>query len=116
MTVTTDHVELAEQIDNARLAPREDATRIRERIEFILTHYPILSASMLQISIGPNMSPRLWRPVLQEMINEGVVVRKEEPTTSNIGQFRTLVKISLAPPVAAPAEAELQQVQEPIWP
>lgn len=49
------------------------AFHCRELIIHTLSIYPQLSATMLQVGIGPGISPKHWRPVLHDMVKEGVV-------------------------------------------
>lgn len=45
----------------------------RQKITHLLRVYPAISATAIQTGIGTSQSPKLWRPLLQEMINEGIV-------------------------------------------
>lgn len=69
---------------------------IRERIVHILTVYPKISVSMLQIGVGTSLAPRLWKPVLEQLITEGIVVREQLNYTSPTGreQLYTSLKLS----------------------
>lgn len=44
---------------------------IRDRIVHVLTVYPNISHSMLQIGLGPALSPKMWRPVLSQLYHQG---------------------------------------------
>jgi hypothetical protein len=101
---------VGEHVDQP-IVPRETPDRIRERILFLLGHYPVVSHSMLQISLGPNLSPKLWKPVVDELIKEGVLCKEEEAVTSNLGRYQTLVKIRLANKEEL---VDLQDLDEPI--
>jgi hypothetical protein len=46
---------------------------IEERIIQILVVYPKLSPTMLQMAMGPTVPASCWRPVLQRLIDEGVI-------------------------------------------
>lgn len=53
-----------------KLDPSNDPALTAEKIKFILTYFPKLSHSMLQVGIGMNVPSKLWRPILEEMIIE----------------------------------------------
>lgn len=57
---------------------------IRQRIVHTLRIYPQLSHSMLQVGIGTGLSPTLWHPVLEKMIEEGIVKRKAVKETNPV--------------------------------
>lgn len=67
---------------------------IREKIAHILTIYPVLSPSMIQTSLG-NVSPKVWKPVLETMIQEGELHRGETVAPTPSQQHRCYVQISL---------------------
>lgn len=66
------------------------------RITHVLKHFPRLSHSMLQVGLGPNLPPRVWRPVLDEMITEGEVKVETLSVTAPSGRQQSLTIISLA--------------------
>lgn len=72
-------------------------TSIRARIMFVMRIYPRLSASMIQVGIGPHTKPDIWRPILEEMVEEGVLIRKYIPTTTPKGTYRTVSVLELRP-------------------
>lgn len=51
----------------------ESRNKIRERIIETLKVYPVLSLTMLQSHVRPYGAH--WRQVLEDLVNEGVVVR-----------------------------------------
>lgn len=59
-TETTSPVELYEQT--------------KARILHTLEIYPFISSSMVHISIGSSTPTLLWRPLLQELIEDGLVL------------------------------------------
>ena len=67
-------------------ATEDDGPSIEDRITHCLKIYPILSHSMLQTGIGTNISPIDWKPVLQEMIHKGKVIRDELQVKSVSGR------------------------------
>lgn len=68
---------------------------IRDRIIHLLGMYPILSPSMLQVGLGPNLPPKEWRPVLAEMLEDKTVTRLEIVAPTPFGQHRTYTQLSL---------------------
>jgi len=68
---------------------------LREKIEHTLKVYPGISASMLQVGIGTSMPSDFWKPVLEKMIIEGVVVREEVAFATPSRAVRSYVKLSL---------------------
>ncbi len=80
---------------------------IRARILFILYHYPTLSPSMLQASLG--IKPTDWKPILEELIEEGNIERTSVSAYSPTGRSHMLTKLSLALPAhIEPTSEELQ--------
>lgn len=73
----------------------DDKQKMKEKIAFVLTVYPRLSASMLHTGIGPNTSPRLWRPVLDEMVSEGTIERIDVGIVTHIDQYRSFTFLKL---------------------
>lgn len=67
---------------------------IREKIIHILLHYPILSPSMLGISV--QLPAEMWKPIFQELLKEGTVKQDFVVNESPTGRHQTLTKISLA--------------------
>ena len=47
---------------------------IANKIVHVLSIYPIISPTMLQASLGPGLGPKLWRPVLDKLVEWGTVV------------------------------------------
>jgi hypothetical protein len=76
--------------------PVPETLQIAQRIKHVLLHFPKLSHSMLQIGLGPAMSVKVWRPVLDEMIVEGEIVVETVHTTTPSGRSQTYTIISLA--------------------
>lgn len=57
-------------------------TEVRERILHTLSIYPFISSSMLHIGIGTSNPVTLWRPILAELVAEGVVVVTQVSATT----------------------------------
>jgi hypothetical protein len=91
-----------------------DTEKLEDKIIFILTAYPRLMPSMLHVGIGPHVSPRVWRPVLDQMIAKGIVICEQMGITTPIGQYRTITVLRLANPT--PLESLVQSYQDRIAP
>ncbi len=73
-----------------------DTGNIKEKIVHMLTIYPLISPTMLQGGLGPYVKPRDWKPLLEVLIQEGVVVRTQEEVFTPNDRFNTYTKLSLA--------------------
>lgn len=69
---------------------------IRERIIHVLSIYPKVSTSMLQVGVGTSLMPALWKPVLAQMIVDGIVIEERECHTTPTGRMQTYTVLSLA--------------------
>jgi len=67
---------------------------VRERILHVLSIYPKVSPSMLQIAL--NMPIKIWHPVLEALISDGHVSRASivSPTPSGRHQSYTILSSS----------------------
>lgn len=72
---------------------------IRDRILHLLTVYPRISPSMLQIGIGTSVPPTLWRPILDDLVKEGRVLIENVNCQSPAGRARSYQVVSLASPM-----------------
>ena len=59
---------------------------IRAKILHTLAVYPYLSASMLQVGIGTAISPKIWHPVKDALLREGLIIQEEIRTRSSVGR------------------------------
>ena len=69
---------------------------VRSRIEHVLKIYPVLSFTMLQVGLGTGFRPIFWRPVLNEMIQDGTVRHWEEMRAGPTGRYNMYSFISLS--------------------
>lgn len=69
---------------------------IRDKIVHVLSIYPRISVSMLQIGVGTSLMPGLWKPILQRMIQEGQVLeeRKMYRTPTDRQQSYTILSLN----------------------
>lgn len=70
---------------------------IKAKILHVLSIYPMLSPSMLQVGIGTAVTPKLWHPILAVLIKEGKVERFEMQSRAPSGRDQTYACIRLIP-------------------
>jgi hypothetical protein len=68
---------------------------LADKIVHALTVWPVLSPSMLQVGIGTSVSPKLWHPILEQLIKDGVVKREEVRAKSPLGRDQVYIRLSL---------------------
>lgn len=68
---------------------------IQERIIHVLTIWPKISLSMLQVGIGTAISPKLWHPVYQKLKAEGRILESEFVAKGPTGRDQTYKIVSL---------------------
>lgn len=68
---------------------------IREKIIHLLKIYPIISPTMLQGGLGPYVKPKVWRPILEQLVQEGIVEQTQETLLSPGGRHNVHNKIQL---------------------
>lgn len=84
------------EADEETLMELNTARRIlREKILHTLKIYTRLSPSMLQVGIGTAISPKLWHPVLEQLINQGEVEREEIHAKSHVGRDQVYTVLHL---------------------
>ncbi len=72
-----------------------DAEGIATKILHLLSIYPIISPTMLQGGLGPQMRPAQWRPVLAQLITDGKVIESNKSTTTPADRYNTYSRLSL---------------------
>lgn len=65
----------------------------RDRILKTLTVFPELSLSMLHTGIGPSLPSKVWKPVLMQMVEEGVVALEIKIHDGKSYQVYSLAKL-----------------------
>lgn len=75
---------------------------IESRIVELLMVYPSISPTMLQAGLGPSLSPDIWRPVFQNLIEKGVVIQRAELPPMNMRRNRPYSVVELSPARYAP--------------
>lgn len=90
MTIEEDH-----QVDPEKdFVPATDDL-IRERIIYVLTIWPKISPSMLQVGIGTALSPKMWRPVFDKLIRDRIVQQTISSSKSPSDRDQTHTTVSL---------------------
>lgn len=77
---------------------QEVADAIKEKILHILSVYPKLSPSMLQMGLGAGCSASMWKPVLHGLIADGIAHQYFHASTFPSGKAANSPIISLSPP------------------
>jgi hypothetical protein len=81
------------------MVPKEDNDNydeyLKQRITHILSIYPELSPSMIQVALGASISSRWWKPVLEQMVNEGTLARRFAYSKGPGGKGRSYTLIRL---------------------
>lgn len=73
----------------------ESPAAVRAKILHLLELYPIISPTMLQAGLGPATKPKVWRPVLAELVTLGLVVEDEIPTTTTTERYNSYKRLHL---------------------
>lgn len=77
---------------------------IRSRLIHVLTIYPGISPSMLQVGIGTALSPKMWHPIMDKLKADGIVKEDEFMAQAPNGRdltYKKLVLVSQEPAVTA---------------
>lgn len=63
------------------------AEMLRSRIVHVLTVFPFLSQSMINVGIGTSIPSKLWQPILEDLISEGTIsktaINAQSPSDRN---------------------------------
>lgn len=73
----------------------EEQEEIRIKIIHLLGIYPVISSTMLQGGLGPQLKPAYWRPVLTQLIEDGIVKEESESMQTPGGRHNSYTKLSL---------------------
>ena len=75
---------------------------IRARLIHVLTIYPGISPSMLQVGIGTAISPKMWHPIMTKLKAAGIVKEEEVMAQAPNGRDLTYKKLVVTLPVVLP--------------
>ena len=73
----------------------DENEKLADKIVHILTVYPMISPSMLQIGLGPAVSPSIWKPILEGLIESGTVIRTNVLAETPSGRQNTYMRLEL---------------------
>ena len=93
------------QIAEDQIPKDENDNKLREIIIHVLSVYPIISPTMLQMGIGNSISPSKWRPSLEALIRADIVKRWADTELAPSGRHNNYTKLSLT-------EAYLQRLKQ----
>ena len=68
---------------------------IAVKILHLLSIYPIISPTMLQGALGGAMKPAIWKPVLDELVTAGKVIKEQESTMTPADRYNEYSKLKL---------------------
>ena len=72
-----------------------DTEDIATKILHLLSIYPIISPTMLQGGLGPQMRPAQWRPVLAQLIEDKKVIESQKSMMTPNDRYNTYSRLSL---------------------
>ena len=70
---------------------------IRDKILHLLKIYRYLSPSMIQVGIGPSLPPTLWKPLLDQLVQDKVVFKHSIQAETPKGRIQMYTVITLDP-------------------
>lgn len=76
------------------MTPIPDIKDVENRILHILQIYPKISPSMMQIGIGSQIPAAIWKPILEDLISNGLIKRDIIMGKSASGRIQTYTIIS----------------------
>lgn len=76
--------------------PTTEDDQIKGKILHLLSIFPKISPSMMQIGIGSGLPASIWRGKLQELIEDGLVAEDIIVSTSPTGRTQSYTVIRLA--------------------
>jgi len=83
------------KVEEVEVVESNTPEALRVKILHLLSIYPIISPTMLQGGLGPAKKPILWRPVLEQLKEEGLVVETQESMLTPTERYNTYTKLSL---------------------
>lgn len=86
---------MSEDQENDFVSVTEDL--IEARIIHVLTIYKGISNSMLQVGIGPAISPRMWHPIMKRLKDSGRINETELVAKGPTGRDQTYKQLWLIP-------------------
>ena len=62
---------------------------IARKLVFLLQMYPHISTTMLQVAVSPQLKVAIWKPVLNYLIEVGIIYEYSVSRVAPNGQYRT---------------------------
>jgi len=75
--------------------PNPTADWIEARIMHILSIYPKLSNSMLQVGMGTSLPPKIWKPTLMALVKSGVLTSSSVSSVTPEGRAQSYTVLSI---------------------
>lgn len=94
---------------------QETLDLIRARILHTLDIFPALSGSMIHIGLGTSTPTSLWRPILENLVADGIVVKLEVASRTPLDRNQTYTLYHLPKNSYIPS-ADIQLVNHPNHP
>lgn len=70
-------------------------SQLQEQLMHLFQVYPVLSPTMIQALLGSKVRAIVWKPIMEEMISVGQLVRFEVVAKNTYGQLRSYTCIKL---------------------
>ncbi len=76
---------------------KDASNGVRENILYILGIFPNISPSMLHITLGGSLPTSIWKPILEDLVDQDFVIRTQLVSQAPNGRMRhhTLLKLSI---------------------
>lgn len=68
---------------------------IEAKIQHLLKIYPAVSPSMMQVGLGPSLPSKIWKPVLRDLIERGLVKEDVFMHMTSTGRSQAYTVLSL---------------------
>ncbi len=72
--------------------------RLQRQLVILLQVYSVLSPTLIQALLGTRVRPRFWKPIMEQMIKEGTLIRYEVVTKNCWNQLHSYTCIRLVNP------------------
>lgn len=89
-------VEVETTVESPNDGLQEYVATLRKKILFGLAIYPALSPSMLHVFLGTATAVSVWKPLLSDLLAEGLVVEEEHQLKSPHDRSQTYTILRLA--------------------
>lgn len=88
-------MDIAAPDTKATKLPRTNRELIQKKIVHLLSIFPKVSPSMMQIGLGSSIPTQMWKPILRDLINEGIVQEDIIVHPTVVGRNQTYTILSL---------------------